>query len=499
MADYGFDPSIILGGMQKAPDANETFRTFADVAMRRAQMQMQQQQQAAALQEEAYKHQRALTLADIARKSAGSFEDPMARAYALGGFGDEAGARQRQRLQFQVDNDKFHQLHGDLLRSQASTIKTKEQGDKWLAQLSPETRATYGLPDEHDPKALQAFIASGLEPDKRGKFEDDERRRADLAAGTSTTSQIRGDLARQLGLKVQPGAPGNTIDDKELELGERAQAAKERAAMMRMLHGPTEAPPTNPASLEVEADHFNKTGTFLMPGRSKEGLAHNRQVLELANQRRTGVDPATAAATYKADSSSLHHAQTQRDTVMGFVRTFDKNINMLEDAAAKLKSSNSPFLNKGLRWYQENGEGDPNLTAFRQALSAVTSEAGKINSGSTGAGGVPISVLQEMEHNLPPNATPAQVVGALRVLRADSENRRAAMDENLGEIKGRISGKVTPLESLGGTGKPASVAPTHYLHSPDGKWRIPAGPDGKPLPGAKPEADPNPPAVASRG
>lgn len=42
-------------------------------------------------------------------------------------------------------------------------------------------------------------------------------------------------------------------------------------------------------------------------------------------------------------------------------------------------------------------------------------------------------------------------------------------------------------------------SPTHYLVSPDGKMRIPAGADGKPLAGAKPEPNPQPAAVATNG
>lgn len=54
-------------------------------------------------------------------------------------------------------------------------------------------------------------------------------------------------------------------------------------------------------------------------------------------------------------------------------------------------------------------------------------------------------------------------------------------------------------QSAAGATPTSGGAPTHYLVSPDGKLRIPAGPDGKPLPGAKPEPNPNPPKVASRG
>lgn len=55
-----------------------------------------------------------------------------------------------------------------------------------------------------------------------------------------------------------------------------------------------------------------------------------------------------------------------------------------------------------------------------------------------------------------------------------------------------------PLQWGKQAGAAPGRAPTQYLVSPDGKMRIPAGPDGKPIPGAKPEAIPSG-EVASRG
>lgn len=61
-------------------------------------------------------------------------------------------------------------------------------------------------------------------------------------------------------------------------------------------------------------------------------------------------------------------------------------------------------------------------------------------------------------------------------------------------FQGQYKGKAKAAATSGGP-----AAPTHYLVSPDGTMRIPAGPDGKPLPGAAPEPNPTPPKVASNG
>jgi hypothetical protein len=222
--------------------------------------------------------------------------------------------------------------------------------------------------------------------------------------------------------------------------------------------------------------------------KGKAGQALADRITRRAYELDHGASAGSAASDFGADSKSLGHLTQQSDAVGGFIRTFDKNVDVLKDAVAQLHSSNSPFLNKGLRWYQSNVEGDPGVTRFKNALSTVTSEMGKINSGSTGAGGVPISVLQEMEHNLPPNATPAQIMAGLEIARKDSENRRAAMTEQVGEIRSRrdsrgskgaapVSSGSAPALNAGEVlmldlnGKPHAVPESQVQDALNHKWR----------------------------
>lgn len=205
-------------------------------------------------------------------------------------------------------------------------------------------------------------------------------------------------------------------------------------------------------------------------------IASKKRIMALSSLLNGDGGVAETAAGFGADKSSLGHIQQQADAVNSFTRTFDKNINILEDSLGKLNSSNSPFANKGLRWLQSHATGDPSYTAFVNSLNTVRSELGKINSGSTGAGGVPISLLQEMEHGLPEDATPAQIAAALKVYRKDSENRRAAMDEQLTEIHGRMSGKKAAPASEPGASLPRKViGGKTYEKRPDGWHEVLGG------------------------
>ena len=234
--------------------------------------------------------------------------------------------------------------------------------------------------------------------------------------------------------------------------------------------GVTENSTLSGPALDSAARQFIQSGEMPDIGRDPGSRLH-RAILQRAEELGPGSNIAANKATYTADKASLEHLQPQVDAVSGFIRTFDKNLKMLEKSVAKLKSSGSPALNKGLRWYQSTVSGDPNLTAFRQALSAVTSEAGKINSGSTGQGGVPISVMEEMERNLPENATPDQIVGALKVLRQDSENRRAAMREQISEVKSRFQATTPKAKTTPGARKGGLPPGITHLRTVNGETR----------------------------
>lgn len=243
--------------------------------------------------------------------------------------------------------------------------------------------------------------------------------------------------------------------------------------------------PAAPVTLETAAPweiaaakDYERTHT--LPPLGKD-VASKKRILDLHAQLFGNGGSAGSAADFGTDKASLGHAKSQLDAVNGFIGTFDKNIGMLEEAAKGLKSSNSPFLNKGLRWYQENVEGDPALTAFRNALTTVNSEGAKINSGSTGQGGTPISIIAEMEHNLGPNATPAQVVAALKVLRRDSENRRSALSGNVGSIQKRMG--ISHATDGNSEAVPAGSAPTPALQPGEVLMRDPKG-----VPHAVPQA-----------
>lgn len=461
MSDFGFDPSLILnaqGGFGRAFDSGiGTAKSLSDLYQTGLQRQLQQGQvatQQANLSQLLYNQQRQKQLAGIFSQNAGAFQDPYAHALAQGGFGQEAQAAQQAGLERQMMAQKFLGTMADLTASRLGAAKTGDDVDKVMANTPQMVLDTWGHPgkDATDADKLKwkdSFIKARLTPEQQAENANKE--------------------------KV---ADNGRFDFPRNEFGQMFIADKRRGTL-------TPAGGASPAqamgmdgSLDAAARQYNTTGEIPDLGRDPGGLLH-RAIINRAHELDPSANIPANKAAYKADSASLEHAQGQADAVNGFTRTFDKNVGILQDALGKLNSSNNPLANKALRYLQEHGSGDPNFTAFNNALNTVRSELGKINSGSTGQGGVPISLLQEMETGLPADATPKQVFSALKVYRQDSENRRSAMQEQIDEIKGRMGGK-SAKRPASGAGAPPGITHVRTVNGETRGWN---GKAWVPLPG----------------
>jgi hypothetical protein len=365
-------------------------------------------------------------------------EQAHAMAQALRQRQDTADARSNLALIASLGSNRNF---GQALASNAQNMSEQAQHQQDQLFNTPHLRMSMAL-QRQDLTKNQADMDAAAQ------------RRAALGDANSIPTQVRTSLAKQFGATLPEGTTGNALDDNTLGLMEKGYSARENAVLRRSLAGMGGGGGFNPVMVESAADYLAKTGGMPDLKLGKAGGAFAKAVGDVYAQKYGAERPdlASAHATYHADTGALSHEQGRADAVSSFTRTFDKNLGILEDYLNKIESSNLPIANKGYRAWQ-SFEGDPNLTGYKNALNTVTSELGKINSGSTGQGGVPISVLEEMQRSLPENATPRQVFEALKVYRKDSENRTAALNENVNAIKGRIGGKQAKPEQ--------AAAPTH--------------------------------------
>lgn len=467
---FGFDPSIILGATQTQQATPEgTLRTLADLATQR----MQQQHMQAQLQDMAYKQQQARSLADIFKGQAGTFSAPLAQALARGGFGGEAADAEKQA-------QEFFDHYSLVKQSQAATIKTKEEGDKFLAGIPPEMRQRLGLPDTYDADAFKRFSVRSMAPDKQAQFMDAEHQRELRRDPNSPKSQFIGNLVKQFGGTLPEGMSAGDVTDPELGWLERAQANRETAATRRAMakaRGGGAASPPSPAdqaSMEAEADHFATTGKFLFAGKSKEALAHNRQVMALALTRHSDLDPAAAGAAYAATSHSLKEAQTGADAMDRNEGKAEADLDILQGTVKNLGLTNSKLLNTPFLKLKDM-KGDPAVSAYVTARTAAISQVSKTLSANPNS--VTEGVRHEAENLIKEDLTPAQFASTLNVIRQDMARNKAVMRKSVEDISARTKSR-KPGAATGGNhvelgedggSTPARKAPPGKVHISNGK------------------------------
>lgn len=195
-------------------------------------------------------------------------------------------------------------------------------------------------------------------------------------------------------------------------------------------------------------DDFKRAGTEyaitgVMPalgngsGPVKQRLIHEKN--EFA--RSSGLTPrdmALAGAAFKGDSKSLGAFQTQRDQIVSFEQTAQKNLDLMLDAGKKLIDTGSPLLNKPLRSINRSALGSDDQAAFDAAQLIAQNEVAKVTSGG-GLGGVVSDTSQrEMKKAMGDNPTIGNMIAVAKILKQDMANRHQSMDNALGAIRGRI-------------------------------------------------------------
>lgn len=254
------------------------------------------------------------------------------------------------------------------------------------------------------------------------------------------------------------------------------------------------------AALDQAAEQYTATGVLPSFGQGKAGAALRLKVANRAAELHGDASLAGNKADYGADKDSLKHLQRQADATEQFENTALSNLNTFLDQAKGVVDTGSPFFNAPARKLAQQFAGNPKMAAFNASREVAVNEISKVLSGSTGAAAVSDSARHEAASLLGPDASLAQIQAAAQILKTDMANRKKAVNDGIAIVKGRIAGHKAPPATgpAAAAGIPASTAaPTHYLVK--GNMRIAAGPDGKPLPGAKPEPIPPPDKVASNG
>ena len=228
-------------------------------------------------------------------------------------------------------------------------------------------------------------------------------------------------------------------------------------------------------------DDYNRAGeqyvrTGVMPALGRDSVTRGK-IVKAGNQwaRDNGLSPSdvvTMQAAYAGDKDSLKKFQGQRDQIVSFEQTAQKNLDLFLNAAAKIPDTGVPWVNKPLRDLNANAIGSENMAAVNAARQVANNEIAKVTSGGGLSGVLSDSARHEVESYNPASATFAQTKAVAQVLKQDMANRHGSMDATLSDIKSRIGGGGTQQ----GPPKPQYLRTStgsngHKIgQTADGKW-----------------------------
>jgi hypothetical protein len=277
---------------------------------------------------------------------------------------------------------------------------------------------------------------------------------ADYTLGPGQT-RISGTTNETMASGPQPAAPQPT----EAALAARAAAGDTEAqraldvlkANRQRVTSPADqgVVDLSPQGLDAAAKMYAQTGQLPPMGMGAAAGAARTRIINRAAELFPDLNVAGNKADYGADSGSLSALTRQRDAISAFENTASKNIDLFLETAGRVVDTGSPLANRVARTIGGDVLGSPNVAQFNAARQVAINEIAKIVSNPTLSGQLSDSARHEVEAFNPSNATLAQSVAVMRLLRQDMANRAQSLDSQIGSIRGRLGANAAPSSGSG--------------------------------------------------
>lgn len=316
-------------------------------------------------------------------------------------------------------------------------------------EVAPAEGNDYPVLDPTDEQMQQ----QGLRQLQRERYAAEDKARADAASRAAV------DDARQA------QALGETIRHNKAVEGATAAAANDKTAL-------------TDKGVDIAALNYRKTGVMPPLGMGDKGTRQRiiNRAAELTAPDIARIESIADIAgnkqDYAANTDSLKSLQKSRDAIGAFEQTAQKNIDVFLDVAGKVVDTGSPLANRLAREVSGSLLGSPDQAAYDAARQVATNEIAKITSNPTLAGQLSDSARHEVDAFNPRNATLAQTVRVMRLLKTEMTNRKEAMDAEIAVVRGRgKSSSTTPPPATGG-----------FIEAIDQQGVVHHAPAGTPLP-----------------
>lgn len=319
-------------------------------------------------------------------------------------------------------------------------VNPKGGGQGRIVSLGPTTPS--GLPINNDNMAplleeANRRVQSGEDPDQVQNWLIQQKQEMDQQAPSSS--------------QAQPLAQGTPLPRAQGAAASKVQALRDLGASNQEIKG---ALLGNAATEEANAGGLSTgaitnaswdyilNGKLPPVGRGGAGQAQRTAILNNVSDiaQQTGVSPqelTTTSGRNKALQGSLNALQKRSDAMQGQEEAFKRNMDYALQLSNQLDRTGSPVVNKWLLGGKE-ALGDPGVSAFDASLKTVAADYARIMAGNTGAGGTPISTMDEALGMMRRELSDKQFGAVAGVLNNDIHNQQQAVQDQRGVILGHM-------------------------------------------------------------
>jgi hypothetical protein len=147
------------------------------------------------------------------------------------------------------------------------------------------------------------------------------------------------------------------------------------------------------------------------------------------------TDTASAPTDMKAQQAALTDMTKRTAVADSSEATALKNLQVARDTLAQADQTGSPFANSVVNKIRAGLFGDPQVSAYHNALSTARNEYARVISMATGAQGITDAAMHEGQKLFPDDLAPAQFETNFAVAQRDMANRTASLHEQISNFK----------------------------------------------------------------
>lgn len=214
---------------------------------------------------------------------------------------------------------------------------------------------------------------------------------------------------------------------------------------------------TDPATVKYLADQYRITGQLPSLGMGANPMREailKRAATDAGASGQTGADAVAQHADAKTTTQALGQLSKNRAMVESFAQTAAQNADLALGYMSKgAGPTGSPIVDRWIRSGGQNIAGDADVTNFNTALTTFKNEYAKIMSGATGAQGSTDSARHEADTLINPNMSQTQIMGGIKVMKQEMENRRRGLESQHQQLLDSLSGRAATTPTTSGAGQ----------------------------------------------